>query len=60
LCSTSKGTNWKIEQGPPAEALASYNYDNGNFNEGGEVLVETEDLTPIGLIGRDGSRASCT
>ncbi len=30
------------------EALASYNYDDGKFNESGEVVVETEDLTPIG------------
>jgi hypothetical protein len=45
------GDDWMrawLEHRGAIEALASYNYDNGKFNEAGEVLSETEDLTPIG------------
>jgi hypothetical protein len=47
------GDDWMrawLEHRGAIEALASYHYDNGNLNESGEVVVvvETEDLTPIG------------
>jgi hypothetical protein len=35
-----------LEHRGDIEAIASLNYDDGKFNEGGEVLIETEDLTP--------------
>jgi hypothetical protein len=45
------GDDWMrawLQHREAIEALASYHYDNGNFNESGEVVIETEDLTPIG------------
>jgi hypothetical protein len=45
------GDDWMrawLEHRGAIEALASVNYDIGKFNESGEVVVETEDLTPIG------------
>jgi hypothetical protein len=37
-----------LEHRSEIEALASVNYDDGKFNENGEVVIETEDLTPLG------------
>jgi Protein of unknown function (DUF1488) len=45
------GDDWMrawLEHRGVIEAIASLNYDNGKFNEAGEILVETEELTPIG------------
>ena len=45
------GQDWMrawLEHRSEIEVLASVNYDDGKFNESGEVIVETEDLTPIG------------
>lgn len=46
------GDDWMrawLEHREAIEALASYNYDHGIISESGEVVVETEDLTPIGI-----------
>jgi hypothetical protein len=44
---TFDGSAW-LEHRGAIEALASYNYDHGVISDSGEVIVETEDLTPIG------------
>jgi hypothetical protein len=44
------GDDWMrawLEHREAIEALASYYCDNGMIAESGEVVVETEDLTPI-------------
>jgi hypothetical protein len=44
------GDDWMrawLEHRGAIEALASFNYNNEKFNERGEVVIETEDLTPI-------------
>jgi Protein of unknown function (DUF1488) len=45
------GDDWMrawLEHRGAIEALASYNYDHAMNTESGEVVIETEDLTPIG------------
>jgi hypothetical protein len=45
------GDDWMrawLEHRGAIETLASYNYDHAMNTESGEVVIETEDLTPIG------------
>ena len=45
------GDDWMrawLEHREAIEALASYHYDHDMITASGEVVVETEDLTPIG------------